>query len=130
VGNEAPIWIDEVLTGAGSFLSCGADMIKFIQANLSADAAALSPSLLKTHLQQMGGDTGLGWILPGATDKLLGNKHLIWHNGMAGGYASFIAADKVNKYGLILLSNQAIDVTELGMKLTIIARTQSWQNME
>ena len=118
-GEKAPIWTDNVLTGAGSFLSNANDMIKFIKANLSENETSISKSLLKTHLQQMEGETGLGWMLSGILDKFAGNKNLLWHNGMAGGYASFIAIDKVNNYGIIILSNKTIDVTNFGMKLTL-----------
>lgn len=126
-GNETPIWTDNVLTGAGSFLSNGSDMIKFIKANLAESASPVSASLIKTHQEQSESETGLGWILPSGTDKFLGNKSIVWHNGMAGGYASFLVVDKVNNYGIILLSNKAVDVTKLGMKLTIATRTQSWR---
>ena len=126
-GNQAPIWEDKVLTGAGSFLSNGNDMLKFIRANLNDKETIISKSLLATHIQQLNGETGLGWILPSSTDKLLGNKNIVWHNGMAGGYASFLAIDKINNYGLFVLSNKAVDVTKLGMKLTIYVRTQSWK---
>lgn len=126
-GNQAPIWEDKVLTGAGSFLSNGNDMLKFIKANLNDKETIISKPLLATHIQQLNGETGLGWILPSSTDKLLGNKNIVWHNGMAGGYASFLAIDKVNNYGLFVLSNKAVDVTKLGMKLTINVRTQSWK---
>lgn len=125
--NEAPIWKDDVLTGAGSFLSSGADLIKFVKANLKTSATPLSASLIKTHQQQLGGETGLGWILPSSADTLLGNKSIVWHNGMAGGYASFICIDKINQYGLFVLSNKAIDVTKLGMKMTVVVRIQSWK---
>lgn len=126
-GNPAPIWIDNVLTGAGSFLSNGSDMLKFVKANLNENATPISKSLIASHKQQLDGETGLGWILPSATDKLLGNKSIVWHNGMAGAYASFIAIDKVNNYGLFVLSNKSIDVTKFGMKLTVSIRTQSWK---
>lgn len=127
-GNKAPIWIDHVLTGAGSFLSNANDMIKFIKASLSVNESSISKSLLKTHEPQMDGQTALGWMLPGFLDKLAGNKNMLWHNGMAGGYASFIAIDKVHNYGIIILTNKAIDVTNFGMKLTLSARTQSWKD--
>jgi len=126
-GNQAPIWEDKVLTGAGSFLSNGTDMMKFIKANLDDKETTISKSLLVTHNQQLDGETGLGWILPSSADKLLGNKNIVWHNGMAGAYSSFIAIDKVNKFGLFVLSNKAVDVTKLAMKLTINVRTQSWK---
>ena len=95
---------------------------------LNEKETKLSKSLIKTHQQQLNGETGLGWILPSNADKLLGNESIVWHNGMAGGYASFLAIDKKNNYGVIVLSNKAVDVTKLGMKIAIAARTQSWKN--
>ncbi|MES2691014.1 MAG: serine hydrolase domain-containing protein [Bacteroidota bacterium] len=126
-GKPSPIWTDHVLTGAGSFLSNGDDMIRFIKANLRENETPISPSLFKTHIRQLNGENGLGWILPTAVDKLVGNKDVIWHNGMAGAYASFLAIDKTNNSGIIILSNKAIDVTGLGMKLMVMTRTQSWK---
>jgi CubicO group peptidase (beta-lactamase class C family) len=125
-GKASPIWTDTVLTGAGSFLSNATDMVKFIQANLKEDATSISKSLIKTHNRQLNGETGLGWILPSSADKLLGNKDIVWHNGMAGGYASFLAIDKTNGYGVIILSNKAVDASTFGMKLVRTIRTQSW----
>ena len=122
-----PVWADKVLTGAGSFLSNASDMVKFIKANLKENEKDISKSLILTHQRQLKGETGLGWILPSSADKLLGNNAIVWHNGMAGGYASFIAVDKSNNYGVIILSNKAVDITKLGMKLTRTARTQSWR---
>jgi hypothetical protein len=46
---------------------------------------------------------------------------------MAGGYASFLAVDKTNGYGIIILSNKAIDLTSLGMKMVRTTRIQSWE---
>ncbi len=126
-GSKAPIWTDHVLTGAGSFLSNAEDMIKFIKANLNENESIISKSLLKTHLQQLNKKTALGWILPDKYDNLVGNQKIVWHNGMAGGYASFIAIDKTNNYGVIILSNKAIDLTKFAMKLTMSIRTQSWK---
>ncbi len=126
-GNLSPIWTDTVLTGAGSFLSSASDMVKFIKANMKEDETSISKSLIKTHNRQLNGGTGLGWILPSSADKLLGNKDIVWHNGMAGGYASFLAIDKTNGYGVIILSNKAIDVSTFGMKMVRTIRTQSWK---
>ena len=126
-GNLSPIWTDNVLTGAGSFLSNASDMIKFIKANLKEDESSISKSLIQTHKRQLNGETGLGWILPSSADKLIGNKDIVWHNGMAGGYSSFLAIDKINGYGIIILSNKAIDVSTFGMKMVVTVRTQSWK---
>lgn len=126
-GNLSPIWVDNVLTGAGSFLSNASDMIKFIKANLKEDETRISKSLIQTHKKHFTGETGLGWILPSSTDKILGNKDIVWHSGLAGGYASFLAIDKTNEYGIIILSNKAIDVSTIGMKMVRTIRTQSWK---
>lgn len=123
----APVWTDNVLTGAGSFLSNASDMVKFIKANLKENETSISKSLILTHQRQLNGETGLGWILHSSADKLLGNNDIVWHNGMAGGYASFIVVDKSNNYGIVILSNKAVDVTKFGMKLTRTVRTQSWR---
>lgn len=126
-GKPAPIWEDTVLTGAGSFLSNGEDMIRFIKANLQANASPISTALLHTHQPQLDGKNGLGWILPSAVDKLLGNKGMVWHNGMAGGYASFISVNPLNQNGIVILSNKSEDVSGLGMKLTTLLQSQSWK---
>ena len=103
-------------------------MIKFLKANLKQDASSVSKSLLTTHKQQLKGETGLGWILPSSTDQLLGNKSIVWHSGMSGGYSSFIAIDKTNNYGFFVLTNKAVDVTPFGMKLAKKIRSQSWKH--
>lgn len=126
-GNATPVWTDNVLTGAGSFLSNGADMIRFLKANLDENGSRISKSLTKTQHQQLNGSTGLGWILPDEADRLIGNKSMVWHNGMAGGYTSFIAVDKANNFGLFVLSNKAEDITAFGMKMSMIIRSQSWK---
>ncbi len=126
-GAPNPIWEDHVLTGAGSFMSDATDMIAFIRANLGAHHSPVSASLLKTHTQQTNRATGLGWMLPSSIDKFIGNKHILWHNGIAGGYASFIAIDKQAQCGIIVLSNTAKDITLFGMKMIRIVHTQSWK---
>ena len=126
-GNKAPIWTDNVLTGAGSFLSNGMDMMKFLKANLNSNATTISKSLIKTQDNKLNGIKGLGWMQPKSAEKLIGLENIVWHNGMAGGYSSFIAIDKTNNYGVFVLSNKAIDPTKLGINLALSLKTQSWK---
>lgn len=127
-GNPNPVWEDSVLTGAGSFLSNAEDMIKFIEANLDESGSTISASLIKTQERQPNGATGLGWHYPMFGEKLLGLKDIIWHSGMAGGYSSYIAIDKNNDTGIIILSNTANDVRSLGVKIMLFARNISLRN--
>ena len=125
-GQPNPVWQDTVLAGAGSFLSNAADMTKFIKANLDVRYCAISPQLIACHEPQLSGETGLGWHLAtGFFDDLLGIKGIIWHNGGAGGYSSYIALDKQSKSGIIIMSNSATDITDFGMKLMLLVKNIS-----
>ena len=127
-GKPNPIWTDNVLTGAGSFLSNGSDMIKFIRANLDSNYSSVSKSLIKTHNKQYNNEFGIGWAQPTFMDNFMGNKNIIWHNGMAGGYSSYLSIDKTTNSGLIILTNTAEDITSFGAILTRAISTQSWKN--
>lgn len=126
-GAPNPIWTFNVLAAAGAFNSDVEDVLKFIRANIEDDFI-LSRSLKKMHQQQFGGTTGIGWMLPTFFDKFVGNREVVWHNGMVGGYASYVSIDTEAKTGIVILSNKAVDVTMLGMMLTRQARTQSWSS--
>lgn len=121
----AQLWTFKALAGAGALSSSAEDMLKFVRANIENNTA-ISPSLKKMHAPQLKGDTGIGWMQAGTIDQWIGNNSMIWHNGMVGGYASYVSIDTQAKTGLVILSNKALDVTMLGMMLTQTVRTQSW----
>ena len=126
---DAPcsLWTFRALAGAGAYNSSVEDMMRLIRANIEDDSF-MSPTLKKMHAPQSGGETGIGWIQPTFLDRFFGNKTVVWHNGMVGGYASYLSVDTKTKTGIVILSNKAIDVTMLGMMLTRKARTQSWSS--
>lgn len=128
-GQPNPVWQDSVLTGAGSFLSNAEDMIKFIKANLDENYSLISSSLVKTHVKQSNGETGVGWHYPMLGEKILGLNDVIWHSGMAGGYSSYIAIDKKNDCGIIVLSNTTNNVRNLGVKIMMLARKLSFKDI-
>lgn len=124
-GNETPHWDLPILTGAGALRSDVDDMLKFIAANLTGDQA-LSESLKRTH--PVNGEGGLGWMPAGKMERFLGNKTAIWHNGMVGGHASYMSIDPKNEAGVVVLSNQALDVTMTGIMLTRAVRVNSFKS--
>lgn len=124
----AQLWTFKSLAGAGALNSNVEDMLKFVRANI--ENSPISPSLKKMHAPQIKGDTGIGWMQAGTIDKWIGNNGMIWHNGMVGGYASYVSIDTQAKTGLVVLSNKAVDVTMLGMMLTHTVRTQSWSTKQ
>ena len=125
--SPSPIWTFFALAGAGAFNSNAEDMMRFIRANIE-EGSNMSRTLKKMHEPQFGGDTGIGWLQPMFLDRFFGNKTVVWHNGMVGGYASYVSVDTKTKTGIVVLSNKAVDVTMLGMMLTRQARTQSWSS--
>ena len=124
-GKPSQMWTFAALAGAGAFNSDAEDMMKFIRANL-ADGSPMSRTLKKMHEPQFGGCTGIGWMQPTFIDRFFGNQAVVWHNGMVGGYASYVSVDTKANTGIVILSNKAVDVTMLGMMLTRQTRTQSW----
>lgn len=114
------------LDGAGALKSTAHDMMLFVIANVNDGESPVSKSLHKTHQTQFDGETGLGWMTPGFIDRLVGNRSVLWHNGLTAGYASYIAIDPKGRSGLVILSNKAAPVDMPGTMLMRLIRTQSW----
>jgi CubicO group peptidase (beta-lactamase class C family) len=112
-------WDFPTLAGCGGIRSTTRDMIKFVQANLAKDDAPLTKAIRLSHARRQSigdrGSIGLGW-------HIHGDGVTRWHNGMTGGYASWVAAVPDYNVGVVVLSNTATEkITELGLLLTSLA---------
>jgi CubicO group peptidase (beta-lactamase class C family) len=112
-------WDIPTLAGAGGLRSTAVDMLKFIEANLADDDEPLTESVKlsheKRHEMDDGLAIGLGWHI--ARDGITR-----WHNGMTGGYASWMSVVPKLDVGVVVLANTAtMKVTELGEQLTRVA---------
>ena len=126
-GQPAGLWHFKALAGAGGFASNAQDMLKFVAASLTPGTPAAS-AFEAMRLPQVGGQTGLGWMQPGWVDRFFGNDGVVWHNGMVGGYASYLSIDLRTGTGTVVLVNKSVDITLLGVVLTRLVRTQSWSS--
>lgn len=124
-GAPTRAWTFAALAGAGAFYSNAEDMMRFIQANVEEGGVA-SQSFQKMRVPQFGGDTGIGWLQPAFLHRFFANQKVVWHNGMVGGYASYLSIDAETKTGVVILTNQASATEMLGMMLARQVRTQSW----
>jgi CubicO group peptidase (beta-lactamase class C family) len=109
--NNAPTphWHNEVLAGAGCLISTLDDMTIFLMANLRN--IANTPNLVALTDERLSNKMTYGWHLKnGIVSKLLGYSDFLWHNGMTGGFSSFICYSKSKKCGLIILANKAINL--------------------
>lgn len=124
-GRATPCWTFNALAGAGALSADANDLLAFIRASVEGEGA-LGASLRATQQPQPGGTTALGWIRATPVERFFGVPDVLWHDGMVGGYAAYIAIDVAARAGVVVLSNRAYGVNMLGLHLLRLARTQSW----
>ena len=109
-------WDIPGLAGAGALRSTVNDMLRYLQANVDPSQTTLAPAIQMAHAKRYATDNpnlslGLAWHIvrtpPGST--------ITWHNGGTGGYRSFIGFDSVRHAGVVVLSNSATSVDDIGL---------------
>jgi len=130
-GRAVPGWHMGPLAPAGGLLSTAADLAKLLRACLAAPAgtapagtpleaairatmrpraairATMRPraairATMRPRAAIPSGQIGLAWHL-----TLRGDREIIWHNGMTGGYSAMIAFDPVRGLGVAAMANAA-----------------------
>jgi hypothetical protein len=92
-------------------------MLRFLAANLGLAESGLSAALQETQQERedfQGKDMriGLGWLI-----RKQHGRTIVWHNGGTGGYHSFAGFDREGKRGVVVLSNSAHDIDDIGFHL-------------
>lgn len=112
----APVspWRFDVLAGAGGIVSSANDMLRFLKANMGVLKTDLYPAMQLAQTPRADGPSpdekiGLIWMTQHTSDG-----DLIWHNGMTGGFASYIGFTADRKHGVVILTNMAASVDNLG----------------
>lgn len=122
-GEEVSGWDFDVFAPTGAFRSNAGDMLTFIEANLVEAETMVGRSLARVrqlHHTGGAGDLPLGWQ---REVSLQGGLEIYWHNGGTGGYASFIAFNRAQQIGVVVLTNYGDamagrhDVDRIGMDL-------------
>lgn len=112
-GKLAQPWHLGVLAGAGAINSTGADMLRWLEANMGRGPGALHRAMDFAHQprRKVGPDERIGLAWMTRHDK---DGDVVWHNGMTGGYASFMGFTSDGKRGVVVLTNIARSVDDLG----------------
>jgi D-alanyl-D-alanine-carboxypeptidase/D-alanyl-D-alanine-endopeptidase len=109
-GKAAKSWDIDVLAGAGAVRSTANDMLRYLKVNMGIDQSPLAAAmkLAQQPRSEMAKTLriGLGWM---TTDK-----GIVWHNGMTGGYRSFLGFTAEGRRGVVILANTAVDADDLG----------------
>jgi CubicO group peptidase (beta-lactamase class C family) len=112
-GKPAQPWHLDVLAGAGAINSTGADMLRYLEANMGRGEGTLQRAMRFAHQPRRavgGGEhIGLAWM---TKHGKAGN--VVWHNGMTGGYASFVGFTTDGKRGVVILTNIQQSVDDIG----------------
>jgi len=117
-GNAAGLWDLPTLAGAGALRSTVNDMLTYVRANTDSTSKPLGSTLAMTHATRRPGPApsvtiGLAWH---RLTTRAGNT-LVWHNGGTGGYRSFAGYDERSGLGVVVLTNSAVSVDDIGMHL-------------
>ena len=117
-GKPAGNWDLDALAGAGAIRSDVSDMMRYLQAFMQAQTMDDGPFALTTKALR---DTsinntriGLAWLV-----RQEHGQTVIWHNGMTGGYASFVGFTSDGKHGVVILGNIAHSFDEIGMQVLV-----------
>jgi CubicO group peptidase (beta-lactamase class C family) len=110
-------WDLPTLAGAGALRSTVNDMLAFARANLHATDSTLSKAMQNAQRPRRdfgrpGLEIGMGWIVDRS-----GDSEIVWHNGGTGGYHSFLGLDEKGDRAVVVLSNSAHDIDDIGMHL-------------
>ena len=117
-GRAVPDWDMDSLPGMGALHSTGADLARFLAAQLDPAGTPLEEAIRLTQQPRLPagrlGHQALGWMvspLP-RTDR-----RMHWHNGGTGGAFSFLGLELGATVGAVVLTNTARSVDALGMSL-------------
>ena len=106
-------WDLNVLAGAGAVKSTGADMLRYLKANMAIAKTPLDTAMRFAQKPRVAvGENekiGLVWMTRHDPDG-----DVVWHNGMTGGYASFMGFTADGKRGVVVLTNVQQSVDDLG----------------
>jgi serine-type D-Ala-D-Ala carboxypeptidase/endopeptidase len=102
-GNATPLWDRSVMFGNGAIRSTAADLVKYGVAILHPEnASTLEPALRRVTRPQYGSGgsrIAYAWFVTA--------KGSLWHNGMTGGYASFMKVYPAQDLVVMYLTNTA-----------------------
>jgi len=117
MGEPVSNWDLPTLAGAGALRSTVNDLLIFLAANMELKKSGLTAALQLTHKPQRptgipNTQIGLGWHI--TKDN---GSEIVWHNGETGGYHSFMGFDQTSGVGVVVLSNSANNIDDVGMHL-------------
>ncbi len=115
--HPTPNWDVPTFAGAGAIRSTTEDLLRFLAANMALMETDLRDAMEAAHAARLPAgrpemEIGLGWITHKEHES-----EIVWHNGGTGGYHSYIGWDRKTGLGVVVLSNSAHDIDDIGRHL-------------
>jgi CubicO group peptidase (beta-lactamase class C family) len=112
-GSPASAWDLGAMEGAGALRSTARDLLLYVKAHVHP-SGPLSKALTAVTQARRATDRdeakiGMAWQI-----ETRQGQTIVWHNGMTGGYASFVGFIAGGDRGVVVLTNISRDVGELG----------------
>lgn len=123
-GKATNAWNFKAMAPAGGLKSTAKDLIRFIQANLTTDNTVLADAFeqvqqsridVYTRKKERPTTAGYGWFISTLNEAT--NQPVVWHHGGTGGFRVFVGFIKDTQTGVVILSNSANAVDEMGFDL-------------
>ena len=116
-GRRTANWDLPTLAGAGALRSTVNDMLTYIRATADSNSTPLGSTLALATVERRASAArstiGLAWNRV----KSPSGQTIVWHNGGTGGYRSFAGYNESTGVGVVVLSNTANSVDEVGLHL-------------
>ena len=110
-GLRQGMWTMEGSAPAGGIRSTPADMAHYLTAMIDGSAPGAEAATEVLFEESKASSTAMNWFL----EDFGTGRTITWHNGMTGGYASFVGWDPTSGRGLALLSDTARSLDELAV---------------
>ncbi len=106
-----------LVPGATGMRSTANDLLTFVAANIGLNASPLAPGMadmLKTRrqTQYLELNTAIGWHI-----ATLHGVEMVWENGQTDGYRAFIGFVPKTRVGVVVLSNAANTIDDIGVHI-------------
>ena len=121
-GKPAGNWTYDIMAPSGALHSDMEDMMKLLSINISPGNSELknvfdythNPRIRFTDKKYGTTETGLGWLIRPLNK---GDKKYVSQEGITGGFSSFVGFVETSRTGVVILSNCAVPVSEIGIKI-------------
>lgn len=112
LGEPVSAWAFDVLAGAGGIRSTANDLLRFVAAFAGGRFTKLGTSMLEATVEADAPNVriGLGWHV---TRRF--GLDLVWHNGLTGGFASYVGFERGTRHGVVVLTNGHQGLEEIGL---------------